>query len=181
MSRLLSGLLAASLVATVGLSAQQEQDPPRPSGGAAGASSEQAAPRQSQTDATKSITVSGCIQSAPAASPAAGARATAPAESERKFVLATKPAAGTPAGAPAREGAVGTSGSTGLRYQLDGDDKTISPHLNHQVEITGTLVAPAPSSGAAAGAAAPGGATSTSPASPMLKVESLKMVAATCS
>jgi hypothetical protein len=43
-------------------------------------------------------------------------------------------------------------------------------HLNHQVEITGT-VQPA-SGGAAAGGAA---------AAPMLKVESVKMVAAKCS
>jgi hypothetical protein len=69
-------------------------------------------------------------------------------------------------------GAVGTAGSavTATRYQLEGEEKTISPHVNHQVEITGT-VQPA-GAGAAAGAAAAG---------PMLKVESLKMIAAKCS
>jgi len=65
---------------------------------------------------------------------------------------------------------VGTSGTaaTATRYQLDGEEKTITPHLNHQVEITGTL-SPATAVGAAATAA------------PMLKMESLKMVAAKCS
>ena len=79
-------------------------------------------------------------------------------------------------------GAVGTSG-TAARYSLSGDEKTISPHLNHQVEITGTLDsgsagagAGAPSAGAGAGASA-GGASA---AGPTLKVESVKMVSATC-
>ena len=53
-----------------------------------------------------------------------------------------------------------------MRYRLEGDEKTITPHLNHQVEITGT-VSPATAAGAAA--------------APMLKVESVKMVAAKCS
>ena len=53
-------------------------------------------------------------------------------------------------------------------YRLDGEDKTISPHLNHQVEITGTV---SPASAAGAGAVA----------APTLKIESLKMIAAKCS
>jgi hypothetical protein len=65
---------------------------------------------------------------------------------------------------------VGTSGAAGAtRYRLDGEEKTISSHLNQQVEVTGT-VSPAAASGAAAAAALP-----------MLKVESLKMTAAKCS
>jgi hypothetical protein len=61
-----------------------------------------------------------------------------------------------------------------MRYQLDGDAKTISPHLNHQVEITGTVENSSASGGAsAAGAGAAAG--------PKLKVDSVKMVAATCS
>jgi hypothetical protein len=83
-----------------------------------------------------------------------------------------KPATGPGGGAPGA-GAVGTSGSA-TRYQLEGDEKTISPHLNHQVEITGTL-----QGGATATATSPGGAASAS-ATPTLKVESLKMISATC-
>jgi hypothetical protein len=62
---------------------------------------------------------------------------------------------------------VGTSGSAAgvTRYRLEGEEKTISAHLNQQVEIIGT-VGPAQASGAAG--------------APMLKVESVKMVAAKC-
>jgi hypothetical protein len=105
------------------------------------------------------VTISGCIQNAPPAAPAAGAPASAPADS--KFDLAN---AKMVSGAP-----VGTTGSstTATRYRLDGDEKTITTHLNHQVEITGT-VSPAAATGGGAAAA------------PMLKVESVKMIAAKC-
>jgi hypothetical protein len=109
------------------------------------------------------VTITGCIQNAPAASATPGGAATT-ASAAAKYVLANaKPAAGG--------SAVGTAGSAAAtRYQLEGEDKTISPHVNHQVEITGT-VQPA-GAGAAVGAAAAG---------PMLKVESLKMIANKCS
>jgi hypothetical protein len=110
------------------------------------------------------VTISGCIQNAPTASATPGGAAPAAGGAAAKFVLANAKAA---TGA----GAVGTAGSsTATRYQLEGEEETISPHVNHQVEITGT-VQPA-GAGAAAGAAAAG---------PMLKVESLKMIAAKCS
>jgi hypothetical protein len=109
------------------------------------------------------VTISGCIQNAPTASAAPGG-AAATTSATAKYVLANaKSAAGA--------SAVGTAGSaTATRYQLEGEDKTISPHVNHQVEITGS-VQPA-GAGAAAGAAAAG---------PTLKVESVKMVANKCS
>jgi hypothetical protein len=141
--------------------AQGEQ--PRPSPPAAqGEQPRPAAPAGAQ--AASKVTISGCIQNAPTASATPGGAAPAPAPAA-KFVLANAKAA---TGA----GAVGTAGSavTATRYQLDGEDKTISPHVNHQVEITGT-VQPA-GAGAAAGAAAAG---------PMLKVESVKMLADKCS
>ena len=156
MRKLWSGVIAASFVATVGLSAQQAPPtaPPAAPGGA-----QQPAP-SAQASQSKTVTLSGCIQNAPA--PAAGAAASA--ATAPKFVLSTKGGGATGAGA-----AVGTSG-TAMRYQLDGEDKAISPHLNHQVEITGTVQP--------AGAAAAAGATG---AGPTLKVDAVKMVAATCS
>jgi hypothetical protein len=63
-----------------------------------------------------------------------------------------------------------------MRYQLEGDEKAISPHLNHQVEITGTV-----EGGASARPSAEAGAAGAAAGGPMLKVESVKMVAATCS
>ena len=84
--------------------------------------------------------IAGCIQTAPPAAPAAGAAPAAAVAS--KFDLAN---AKVVSGGP-----VGTTGAapTAMRYRLDGDDKTISTHLNHQVEITGTL-SPATATGAA--------------------------------
>lgn len=134
---------------------------------------EQPAPKpQTQTSQTNKMTIAGCIESAPAAAAGGGAAggaaaAGAPAggaSAQARFVLANAKPAG------AAGGAVGTAGSAATRYQLEGDEKTISPHLNHQVEITGTVQP-------AAGGAAAGGAA----AAPMLKVESVKMVAAKCS
>jgi hypothetical protein len=115
------------------------------------------------------VTLSGCIQNAPAASASANAAgAAASASSEPKFVLSMKaPSSAAPGSA------VGTSG-TATRYQLDGDAKAIQPHLNHQVEITGTV-----ENSSASGGAAGAGASASS--APMLKVDSVKMVAATCS
>jgi hypothetical protein len=111
------------------------------------------------TQAAK-VMIAGCIQAAPPA-PAAGGAPAAPAAS--KFDLANAKVVSS--------GPVGTTGTapTAMRYRLEGDEKTISPHLNHQVEITGT-VSPATAAGAAG----------TTTATPMLKVESVKMVAATC-
>jgi hypothetical protein len=156
MKKFLSGIFAATLMSTMVVAAQGDKPQQPAPGGAA------------QSSASKTVTVAGCIQNAPAA-PAGGGAAAAgggAAASSAKFVLSMKPSTGA-AGAPAG-GAVGTGGSGGTRYQLDGDDKTISPHVNHQVEITGTLQGPS---------AAAGSAT----ASPTLKVESVKMISAMCS
>jgi hypothetical protein len=114
-----------------------------------------AAPEQKPAAAQASkVTISGCLQ-APLPAPA-GAPAAPPAA---KFELAN---AKIVSGGP-----VGTSGATtASRYRVEGEDKTISPHLDHQVELTGTVSPAAPSTGATA---------------PLLKVESLKMVSAKCS
>ena len=165
MKKLWSGVIAASFVATVGLSAQQAPptSPPAAPGGA-----QQPAPSAQAGAQSKTVTLSGCIQNAPAASATATAGgASASASNAAKFVLATKPSgAQASAGGAGAAGAVGTSG-TAMRYTLDGEEKAISPHLNHQVEITGTVQNTAAGGGAAAG--------------PTLKVDSVKMVAATCS
>jgi hypothetical protein len=130
----------------------------------------QPAPASSRAAQDK-VTISGCIQNAPAA--AAGGAAPASA-SESKFVLAKGKmanAAGANAGA-----AIGTTGTTaaGTQYRLEGDEKALSPHLNHQVEITGTVQSSSASATGAANAAPGSAATQT------LKVDSVKMVSATC-
>lgn len=160
MRNILPVLFVASSLA-VGVAAQgpPPQAPSEPQQPAT--RSEQPAPsaqKPATTQAASKVTMSGCIQAAPPAAAAPGAPAAKPAES--KFDLASaKVVSGE---------AVGTTGSaaTATRYRLEGDEKTISTHLNHQVEITGT-VSPATAGGASA--------------APMLKVESVKMLAAKCS
>jgi hypothetical protein len=147
----LATIVASSLA--VGLSAQG-QSPAAGSQQPAGRV-EQAAPREPQAAPAQltRVTIGGCIQNAPAAAPAAGA---APAPAASKFELASAKMV-----TPAPVGTTGTSAPV-TRYRLEGDEKTITPHLNHQVEITGTV---SPAADAAA---------------PMLKVDSVKMVSATC-
>ena len=103
------------------------------------------------------VMIAGCIQAAPPAAPGAGGAPAAPAAS--RFDLANAKVVSS--------GPVGTTGgaATAMRYRLEGDEKTISPHVNHQVEITGTVSPASATTGAAA---------------PMLKVDTVKMVAATC-
>jgi len=167
-------LVASSLVIVTAAQDQAPGGAPRPRQPGAQGEQPRPAPPSTQGErptapagaqAASKVTIGGCIQNAPTASATPGGAAPAARGASAKFVLANaKAATGT--------GAVGTAGSavTATRYQLEGEEKTISPHVNHQVEITGT-VQPA-GAGAAAGAAAAG---------PMLKVESLKMIAAKCS
>src|SRR5262245_24174529 len=118
--------------------------------------------RQTQAAQDTKVTISGCIQNAPAPP------GVTPSPFAAKYELANaKPASGASSST-----AVGTSGTSNVanRYRLNGDDKKISPHLNHQVEITGT-VQTSSASNAASGSAAEG---------TMLKVDSVKMLAATC-
>jgi hypothetical protein len=117
----------------------------------------------------KAITVSGCIQAASNAP--AGATGTAGSRaSDPKFLLTKASMAGT--------GATGTSGSAvpatavASEYRLDWEDAKLTPHVGHKVEVTGTVAqAPAATQPPAASAAN----------APTLKVDSIKMVATTCS
>jgi len=85
------------------------------------------------------------------------------------FMLSNASAAG--AGAPvATSGAAGAAAGAKASYRLDGTESTLTPHVGHKVEITGTLEE-RPASSAAGGANAPAGT---------LKVDSVKMVSTTC-
>ena len=165
-------LVASSLVIVTAAQDQVPGGAPRPQQPGAQGEQPRPAPPSTQGErptapagaqAASKVTISGCIQNAPTASATPGG-AAAPSGPAAKWVLANAKAA-------AGGSAVGTAGSaTATRYQLEGEEKAITPHVNHQVEITGT-VQPA-GAGAAAGAAAAG---------PMLKVESVKMIADKCS
>jgi hypothetical protein len=178
MKNVVSAMFVASVLGFVGVAAQDQpatprQQPATQSEQPAAQGEQPAAPTRQQPapasrQAPEKVTISGCIQNAAAG----GAGDAASAATAPKFVLAKGKMVSGAAGS-----AVGTSGTTPTvtEYRLDGEDKTISPHLNHQVEITGTIQRSSASATGAANAA-PGSAA----AGPMLKVDSVKMIAATC-
>jgi hypothetical protein len=66
--------------------------------------------------------------------------------------------------------AVGTSGLIATGYKLDGDNAELTPHLNHQVRIVGTVQ----------NAAVPAAGAAGKDSGPTLKVESVAMLSAKC-
>jgi hypothetical protein len=104
-----------------------------------------------------SITVEGCIQKGAAGTTTGTTGTTGSSPSAFMLVSAMKPA---------------TSKETtpiASSYRLDAVDSKLSPHVGHKVEISGTVDQPS-GSGSASGATAP----------PTLKVDNVKMIAATC-
>jgi|SwirhirootsSR3_FD_contig_101_1385160_length_732_multi_7_in_0_out_0_1 hypothetical protein len=189
MSRILWAFVGASVV-TVGLSAQSY---PQGQGGATPpdrqAPSTQAPPTTTppttqtppaspqagrSTTADKKVTYSGCIERQPASAAAVTGAPTMP------FMLTNAAAAGTGAAVATSGTGAGTAGagaaaSAKASYRLDGTESTLTPHVGHKVEITGTLEEQRPASAAAGGAAS----ASAAPAG-TLKVDSVKMVSTTC-
>ena len=136
----------------------------------AGVLAQDASPAQQPSSASKPITVTGCIQKAAQAATGTSGTATAgSAMKEPQFVLANASLSGT--------GATGTSGSTppitavASEYRLDADEAKLTPHVGHKVEIIGTPEA-------APRATQPPAASAAN--APKLKVDSVKMIAATC-
>jgi hypothetical protein len=122
------------------------------------------------------ITVTGCISRSPQSSaagpstPGAVGTAGSSSRSDGGFMLnVAKPSgAGAAPGASPAPGAPPAPGasSAASSYKLDADDSKLSPHVGHKVEITGSLDR----------------ASSSSPSSsPRLKVDSVKMIATSCS
>jgi hypothetical protein len=181
MKRYWSGLfVAGALAATAALGAQAQNpaNTPPPDNAAQPGTQRTPAPPSAQTRADNTVTVTGCVQNAPMAS-APGASATPPGQANRsgsqtgqRFVLSNGTMAST--GASGRS-AVGTTGTGMTTYQLDGQTADLSTHVNHRVEITGTLQNSSASSTGSANAAA--GATA---AGPTLRVTSVRMLSMTC-
>jgi hypothetical protein len=113
----------------------------------------------------KTMTMTGCLQRA---QPASGGASTAAGSMQPKFVLSNI--------SPSSSSAAGTSGTSGTasEYRLDYDEAKLTPHVGHKVEITGTVV---PMSSTPPSAAS---APSSSSNAPTLKVDNVKMIAATC-
>ena len=123
---------------------------------------------QPPSSQSSSKTITGCLQRA---QPAPGGTSTAAGSMQPKFVLTSI--------SPSSSGAAGTSGTSGSsmtasEYRLDFDEAKLTPHVGHKVEITGTVV---PMSSTPPPAASAPSSTSNAPT---LKVDNVKMIAATC-
>ena len=171
----MSKIFLASTFATLlcaSLAAQATQTPPPSSAAPAvtqpapggGASPTTAAPAQSaprQAAKADTLTVEGCIQRAAASATAGAAGTSGSAKSDSGFILAS---AMKPAGT---SGSTASSAPIASSYRLDADMAKLTPHVGHKVEISGT-VQPSTSPSASA------------PATPTLKVDNVRMIAATC-
>lgn len=184
MKKYWSGLfVAGALAATAALGAQgpNPANTPPPDSAAPPGVQRAPAPPSAQARTPATVTVTGCIQNAPAAtaSGAPGANPgqanrdqSAPGQAGQRFILSNGRMAST---GDATRTAVGTTGTGMTTYQLEGQTAEVSPHLNHRVEITGTLQ----SSSASATGGANSAAGSTA-AGPTLRVTSVRMLAMTC-
>lgn len=120
------------------------------------------------------VTFEGCVQrgmAATSASPGAvgtsGTGSFVLANAKHTGAATTAPSAGAPS-APA------TAANAGTSYRLEWDESKLSPHVGHKVEVTGTLNDQSNTDTTS------GNVAKTSGNSASLKVESVKMIAATC-
>jgi hypothetical protein len=118
--------------------------------------------------------VTGCLERRSAAAVAAPAPAGAPAGNDTPgFVLTkvTRPVgtAGSSASAPAA-----------TTYRLDADDSKLSGHVGEKVEITGMLANRSDNSSASRAADNSSASRAAGADAPQLKVDSVKMIAKTC-
>jgi len=148
-------LLCASLAAQAGTQAPPSQPTQRVAPPSAGGDPTADPQSQRSSASANTITVEGCIQKGAAASPGGTTGTTGSSASAFMLTSAAKPA---------------TSKETtpiASSYKLDADDAKLTPHVGHKVEISGTVQPPSASAAGGAG-------------TPTLKVDNVKMVAATC-
>jgi hypothetical protein len=126
----------------------------------------------------KTITVTGCVQRAQASpTGTTGTTSSTASSTEPKFILTNASAGSGSSSATSTTGTAGTTSRSGManEYRLDATDAKLSPHVGHKVEITGTLDSSSPSTSQPPTATASGSSNA-----PKLKVDDVKMVAATC-
>jgi len=162
----MSKIFLASTLATLlcaSLAAQATQAPPPqptqrvapPSAGGDPAADPQSQTRSATAAKSDTVTVEGCIQKGSASSATGTTGTTGSSANAFMLTSAMKPATSK------------DTAPVASSYRLDAADSKLSPHVGHKVEISGT-VDQASASG------------SPSSAAPTLKVDNVKMIAATC-
>jgi len=163
--KLLTSLFAVCACAAV--AAQDQAQPASRTQAPATTTTTTAPPAQG---AAKAITIEGCVARSATATATTGAVGTTGAASAATAFILEK--AAKPAAASSTDTA--SSNVIAPTYRLDADESKLTPHVGHKVEVTGTVEAAMPSSTGAASA-------STGAAmAPKFKVDSVKMLAATC-
>lgn len=155
-----SGTCAAiALGLTVGLVAQQPPQTP---------------PSSTQSSSAKSVTVTGCIQRAEQSPTGTSGTTGATRPSDTKFLLtsAAMSTSGSSTGTAGTTGTTAPSTAVASEYRLDADDAKLTPHVGHKVEIAGTVAEQSSSMTQPPAASAAN--------APKLKVDTVKMIAATC-
>lgn len=160
MSRILT--IALALSGSVVLGAQAPTPPPAAPAPAPAPQVQQPAQPAAQKAAT--VTFSGCLK---------------PGASAGSFILADAaavpaPSAGAAKPEPQARGTTGATKSYNLMPGKTGDD--LSKHMNHRIEVTGTVSPAAP--GASAPATPPAGGTPQP--TETVNIQTFKMVSATC-
>jgi hypothetical protein len=121
------------------------------------------------------LTVTGCIEQSqaqastkePSATGTSGTSGKASGTSKvSKFILTNPKLQGASVGA-ANSSTSSSSPASGGMYQLDARDSKLSPHVGHQVEVTGSIKGGSASSASGSDA-------------PKLKVENIKMISTSC-
>jgi hypothetical protein len=132
----------------------------------------------------KTITVTGCLQRAQASpTGTTGSTSSAASSTEPKFILTNASMGSGSSSTSTTAGTTGTASRSGMsanEYRLDATDAKLSPHVGHKVEVTGTLDSSPSSSSTSSTSSTSATSSSTSSTAPKLKVDDVKMVAATC-
>lgn len=166
---ILASVAAFSLSAAIA-HAQAGSTPP---GGSTAAQSSPATHDAAGATPAGPVTISGCVERADQLiQSSANTLGTGVGSQDFALIKATGPGID-------QKSPVGTSGSSATKgaasigsvFLLDGKDEMLNPHVGHEVEIVGTRVA---SSHVDTGTAVPARA-------PLLRVQSVKMIARTCS
>jgi hypothetical protein len=154
--------LAAIACAAIGVAAQQGYGAP-----------------QSENTSGR-VTVIGCIQ--PADATAIGTSGMSGESDTTKYMLTNaRKSPSDMSSSSSSESGMSPGSHKSLTYRLDAEDSTLSPHVGHQVQIVATIDQSSTSSSeSATGTSGTSGSSAPSGPVPKLKVESVKMLSATC-
>ena len=119
-------------------------------------------PQRQAATSTQKVTATGCVERADQV--ASSANTVGTTTDSLHFVLIT------PVSARGTRGSSSSGDPAALKgYRLEGTVDLLNPHVGHRVEVTGTITAPAVSSG-----------TGSSFSGPLMQVQTIKMLSETC-